>query len=120
MKKFFIIVALFAFVFANAASAQDIDVTFTVGWGNGTFPYDVCAQCILSGEGVEPLPLTLTANSSWTEYTGTFEDPDENYDSFKIIWVTGGYDWDDDPYPILGGDIWDGIDAETTASFQGG
>ncbi len=115
MKKFFIIVALFAYVFANAASAQDIDVTFTIDWDDNLNAYDVGANCMLFDGAECVVSRPLTANAGYDIYTTTFDDPASRCDSYKIVWNTGeDIDWN--PEPCTGGDIWNGIEAETEAT----
>ncbi len=47
MKRVLVVLALFVLVFASATFAQDIDVEFTVIWGQGVNAYDVAPTCIL-------------------------------------------------------------------------
>ncbi len=116
MKKFFIGLALFILVFANVGFAQDIDVTFTVTWNPGTVPYNVGASATLFiGGGVNQV-IGLTSNAAFTVYTGTFEDPVSQVDSYSIVWNQGEYNWL--PPVVAGDNPWGGIDRGSIASID--
>ncbi len=118
MKKFFIGLALFVLVFANAAIATDITVVFTVTWEE-VDDYDVSPTCTLYDSNWDPvtsLPV-ICQDQGHTLYSVTFEDPSSSCENFGITWDEGvDILWDPEPDPDLrGGDIWNGIEAETTA-----